>query len=133
MCGSFTLKHLPIRTSGQLWLHFMNRSQILASYQWLPLKIESSTQLFALAYVEQEVDQSVALLVPLGIIPSYQRRGLGASLIQAELETLEASGTRQVFVLGNPAYYGRFGFRTESAIRPLYALLEEGESAWQSI
>ena len=81
----------------------------------------------------REVDQSGALLAPLGVTPSHQRRGLGASLVRAGLETLEASGTRQVFVLGDPAYYGRFGFRTESAVRPPYALPEEWEGAWQSI
>ena len=81
----------------------------------------------------REGDQSGALLAPLGVIPSHQRRGLGASLIQAGLKTLEAGETRQVFVLGDPAYYSRSGFRTESAVQPPFALPEGWEGAWQSI
>ena len=38
-----------------------------------------------------------------------------------------------VYVLGDPAYYGRSGFIPEPAIAPPYALPEEWRDAWQSL
>ena len=37
-----------------------------------------------------------------------------------------------MFVLGDPAYYGRLGFATEKRIEPPYGLPPEWEGAWQS-
>lgn len=48
-------------------------------------------------------------LAPLAVLPEWQRQGVGSELLR---ETLDASelGGEPVFVLGAPAYYGRFGF-----------------------
>jgi putative acetyltransferase len=49
-------------------------------------------------------------LAPVTIHPAYQRQGIGGRLIQAglaELHKLEAAGC---VLLGEPAYYERFGF-----------------------
>jgi putative acetyltransferase len=54
-------------------------------------------------------------LAPLAVVPSHQRRGIGAKLVRAGLERARAMGERLVFVLGDPAYYGRFGFSAEAA------------------
>ena len=66
--------------------------------------------LFSICETE-ELDRTGALLAPLGVMPSLQRQGLGSSLVRAGLELLEKRGIKQVFVLGDPAYYQRFGFR----------------------
>jgi len=50
-------------------------------------------------------------LAPLAVLPAEQRRGVGAALVQAGLEACRALGARFVVVLGDPGYYGRFGFR----------------------
>ena len=49
-------------------------------------------------------------LGPVGVLPSEQSRGVGSALIRAGLEAIHVLDWRLLFVLGNPAYYGRFGF-----------------------
>ncbi len=55
------------------------------------------------------------ILAPLGVDPEYQGRGVGSQLVGYGLRKLTARGTNAVFVYGDPAYYGRFGFCTEAA------------------
>jgi putative acetyltransferase len=54
-------------------------------------------------------------LAPLAVRPGRQRQGLGAGLVRAGLETAREFGCHGVLVLGDPAYYGRFGFSAEDA------------------
>jgi len=56
-----------------------------------------------------------AILAPLAVLPEAQRRGIGGALIEAGLTRLRESGTGLVFVLGDPAYYRRFGFAAAGA------------------
>jgi putative acetyltransferase len=49
-------------------------------------------------------------LGPLGVRPDHQRRGVGSVLIHALVAVAEAAEERLVALLGDPAYYGRFGF-----------------------
>jgi putative acetyltransferase len=71
-----------------------------------------------------------ALLAPLAVLPSHQRAGLGRALIEAGCERLARQGITLVFVLGDPGYYMRCGFRAAyplglKAPRPI-----EPEAAW---
>lgn len=50
-------------------------------------------------------------LAPLAVLPAWQGRGLGSALVEAGLARVRAAGFDLVFVLGEPAYYRRFGFR----------------------
>jgi putative acetyltransferase len=50
-------------------------------------------------------------LSPVAVLPEYQRRGIGGELIRAGLSRCRAVGWSAVFLVGNPAYYSRFGFR----------------------
>lgn len=52
-------------------------------------------------------------LGPLSVLPSHQRRGLGSRLVRAAMDELRAIGAAGCVLLGDPAYYGRFGFRAE--------------------
>jgi putative acetyltransferase len=54
-------------------------------------------------------------LAPFAVVPSRQRCGIGSRLIEEALRRLRADGWRMVFVLGEPEYYGRFGFTTQGA------------------
>jgi putative acetyltransferase len=54
-------------------------------------------------------------LAPLAVLPDQQRRGVGSALVRAALERARAGGWAAVFVLGDPAFYGRFGFEAEAA------------------
>ena len=50
-------------------------------------------------------------LAPLAVRPEFQRRGIGARLVEAGLHACRAAGFGSVVVLGDPRYYRRFGFR----------------------
>ena len=50
-------------------------------------------------------------LGPVSVIPGLQRRGIGTALIREGLDRLRATGAGGVALVGDPGYYGRFGFR----------------------
>ena len=54
-------------------------------------------------------------LAPVSVMPEHQRKGIGASLVKAGLKQAGEQGWEVVFVLGDPAYYKRFGFRVQLA------------------
>jgi putative acetyltransferase len=47
-------------------------------------------------------------LAPLAVLPAFQRQGIGGALIRAGIAAASAD---YLVVLGDPAYYRRFGFR----------------------
>ena len=49
-------------------------------------------------------------LGPVGVLPEAQGEGAGSALIRAGLAACRALDWRLLFVLGDPAYYARFGF-----------------------
>jgi predicted N-acetyltransferase YhbS len=54
-------------------------------------------------------------LGPLSVVPVYQRRGVGTLLTIEALGRLRQLGAAGCVVLGDPAYYARFGFKCESS------------------
>jgi putative acetyltransferase len=56
-------------------------------------------------------------LGPVSVTPARQREGIGAALIKHGLEVAARDGWQAVFLLGDPAYYTRFGFRVEDAAK----------------
>ncbi|ODU74621.1 MAG: GNAT family N-acetyltransferase [Rhodanobacter sp. 68-29] len=52
-----------------------------------------------------------ALIGPLAVLPSRHRQGIGSALMAEALRRLRATSVG-VALVGDPAYYGRFGFRT---------------------
>ena len=54
-------------------------------------------------------------LGPVAVAPGRQRRGIGGGLIRHAIERARADGWEAIFVVGDPAYYRRFGFETEAA------------------
>ncbi|KJK03091.1 GCN5 family acetyltransferase [Pseudomonas sp. 21] len=56
-------------------------------------------------------------LGPVAVRPDLHGRGIGAALIRAGLERLGALGAKGCVVLGDPAYYPRFGFQQDPAIQ----------------
>jgi putative acetyltransferase len=49
-------------------------------------------------------------LAPVAVHPDHQDRGIGSELIRAGIGILEERGEQVILVVGNPAYYTRFGF-----------------------
>ena len=54
-------------------------------------------------------------LAPVAVVPARQRQAIAAALIREGLARLADDGQDLVLVLGDPAYYGRFGFTAEAA------------------
>lgn len=49
-------------------------------------------------------------LAPLAVAPASQRQGVGSLLVRTAMQRAHDLGCRMIFVLGDPAYYARFGF-----------------------
>lgn len=74
---------------------------------------------------------SLALLSPLGVLPRYQRRGVGTFLINYAIHWLTKSPFPAIVLEGVPSYYPRFGFSSAYAlgIEPPFPL---PAGAWQA-
>lgn len=73
-------------------------------------------------------------LAPVAVDPAQQRAEVGAALITAGHEQLQAAGETLSVVLGEPAYYCRFGYRRDAAARFASALQCEAlqAQAWST-
>lgn len=49
-------------------------------------------------------------LAPIAVRPAFQGRGIGSALVEQALREAANLGGRAVFLLGDPAFYARFGF-----------------------
>lgn len=56
-------------------------------------------------------------LAPLAVLPEEQGTGVGSALVQEAHRRLQAAGETLSLVLGEPSYYGRFGYGHERAKR----------------
>ena len=63
-------------------------------------------------------------LGPVSVIPSKQGSGVGSGLIRAALDTLRELHAAGCVVLGEPSYYGRFGFRADARLQYPHAPAE---------
>jgi len=57
-----------------------------------------------------DADVGLLGLAPVAVAPSWQGRGVGRRLTEDALAVADARGAPAVVVLGEPSYYGRFGF-----------------------
>ena len=55
-------------------------------------------------------------LAPISVLPEYQGQGVGALLMQKALADIKGTGAGGCVVLGDPNYYGKFGFKARSEI-----------------
>lgn len=49
-------------------------------------------------------------LGPVSVWPDFQKTGIGSKLINAGLDALRQRGAKGCVLIGDPVYYGRFGF-----------------------
>lgn len=61
-------------------------------------------------------DRPTVALGPIGVLPAKQRQDVGTTLMAAVLAAANAFDEQAVFLLGDPGYYGRFGFVLASAV-----------------
>lgn len=66
------------------------------------------------------LDERAVALSPLAVTRCFRRQGIAERLIRDGLDRLTETGEDLVFVLGDPAYYARFGFAADTA-RQYYA------------
>lgn len=57
-------------------------------------------------------------LAPVSVEPALHRQGIGSALIEAGVAELRRRGARGIGVVGNPAYYERFGFTVIAGLSP---------------
>jgi predicted N-acetyltransferase YhbS len=91
--------------------------------------------LFTAVSVQGSEEQAVArILAPLAVLPEHQRKGVGGALINEGLKRLADAGVELVFVLGDPAYYGRFGFSPAGVLglEATHPIPAEYEDAWMT-
>ncbi len=55
-------------------------------------------------------------LGPIAVLPEKQGMGIGSKLMRAALDRLKAKGASGCVLLGDPAYYRRFGFKPVSSL-----------------
>jgi putative acetyltransferase len=60
---------------------------------------------------------ALVALAPVSVLPTHQKAAIGAKLVRNGLSQLEAADEDGAVVLGDPAYYVRFGFRSDLARR----------------
>ena len=68
--------------------------------------------LFSPVEIERKSSALMSLgLGPVAVLPDHQRQGVGAELMAEGLNRCRAMGAECVVLLGDPAYYARFGFQ----------------------
>jgi putative acetyltransferase len=55
-------------------------------------------------------------LGPISVLPEHQGRGVGSRLVREALHILREQGAAGCVLLGEPGFYGRFGFRADPTL-----------------
>src|SRR3990172_6498 len=74
-------------------------------------------------------------LGPVAVLPSYQRQGIGQALVNEGLKTIRSIGVQGCVLVGDPAFYRRFGFYLDfcKMMVPCYKTGPSGHSKWLSM
>ena len=68
---------------------------------------------FSPIFLKSNISISGYILAPLAVSLEHQKQGVGSNLINAGIDMLTRDGVGFLLVYGDPAYYGRFGFKEE--------------------
>lgn len=64
-------------------------------------------------YIINDKDKfETLLLAPISVVLEYRNQGIGANLIRESFKLAKEMGYASVFLVGDPAYYHRFGFKS---------------------
>jgi len=66
---------------------------------------------FSPIFLKSNISISGYILAPLAVSLEHQKQGVGSNLINAGIDMLTKGGVGVLLVYGDPAYYGRFGFK----------------------
>lgn len=103
--GTEQLIITALRTAGQLEVSLVAElsGQVIGHVAISPIEIsDGSARWYGLG--------------PVSVLPAHQGMGAGSQLIREALDRLKQSGAQGCVVLGEPAYYSRFGFSAQSSL-----------------
>lgn len=94
-----------LRHSGQLSLSLVaiSNHKLIGHIAFSPVKISDGTK-------------DWYGLGPISVLPEYQGQGVGAKLMHAGLEALKDLDAVGCVLLGDPAYYSKFGFKADARL-----------------
>jgi putative acetyltransferase len=75
--------------------------------------------------------REVVAVAPLAVSTSYQRRGAGSALMTELVARADAARYPLIVLLGNPAYYRRFGFEPSGPLGISYPQVGDGDPHFQ--
>ena len=64
-------------------------------------------------FLKSDTNITGYILAPLAVSPEHQKQGVGSNLINAGIDMLTEDSVGVLLVYGDPADYGRFGFKEE--------------------
>ena len=112
-----------LRAAGHLTLSLVafERDEVIGHVAFSPITLATSPT----------VSNTAIGLAPVAVLPAFRKRGIAAALIREGLELCKQRGHDFCVVLGDPSYYGRFGFRParDWALRDEYG----GGDAFQAL
>ena len=105
----------------QEWLPVLAQTVALRKRMWLSIKslvAEVDNQVigyvsFSPIFLKSDSSISGYIIAPLAVSPEHQKQGVGSNLIKSGIDMLTKDAIGVLLVYGDPAYYGRFGFKEE--------------------
>ncbi len=95
---------MRLRENGKLTLSLVacsDEGEVVGHVMFTPMQVKGEEMLW----------QGLA---PLSVHQDYRKQGIGARLVEEGLTSLRELGYNGCFVLGDPEYYQRFGFKEAS-------------------
>jgi len=84
-----------------------NNTQI---HEWVCIHVNKVIAYIAFSNAYNDTQVCGLHLAPVAVAPQFQRQGIGSELIRFALRQ-EAIKKNTIFVLGNPEFYRKFGFK----------------------
>jgi putative acetyltransferase len=76
---------------------------------------------------------TIAGVAPVCIAPAHHGRGAGSALVRETIRMAEARGWPALVLLGEPAFYGRFGFEAAGLLGLSYTPVGTGNPNFQAL
>jgi predicted N-acetyltransferase YhbS len=97
------MRHLEdSKAIAELSFAIIDNGNLIASIQCWPVRIANA---------------KLALVGPVAVNPAHQNEGLGSRLMHAMLEAAKRIDDPAMVMVGDPEYYGRFGFTADATVQ----------------